>query len=227
MGVSTCGVRRKYYTYFVTNSRGLPSGLQSRPHSGVSRCSALRTSKQKLGAAATLAWDRSGGSIKIFLDARGDSSTSLSPWASTRSAAYKKKNKKRKKREKAEAPAGVDGEEMALDDDRIREKHVQSIRLSCSSRVFRDGAIRRIRESNFRRCLLPPLWFFWWVSSSRLRPCASLSRSSFCFRCRFRNTLRDATDAYWIIYAAGLESCNGVSFNLGCYYRISLSILII
>lgn len=97
MGVSTCGVRRKYYTYFVTNSRGLPSGLQSRPHSGVSRCSALRTSKQKLGAAATLAWDRSGGSIKIFLDARGDSSTSLSPWASTRSAAYKKKQEKKKK----------------------------------------------------------------------------------------------------------------------------------
>lgn len=160
MGVSTCGVDRKYYTYFVTNSRRLPSGLQSRPHSGVSRCSVLRTSKQKLGAAATLAWNRSGGSIKIFLDARGDSSTSLSPWASTRrSAAYKKKQEKKKKREKAEAPAGVDGEEMALDDDRIREKHVQSIRLSCSSRVFRDGAIRRIRESNFRRCLSPPFDF--------------------------------------------------------------------
>lgn len=140
-----------------TNSRELPSGLQSQSHSGVSRCSASRSSKQKLGAAATLAWDRSGGSIKIFLDTGGFSLAFLSSLSffsffslTRRSATYIKKKK-------SKSPHWCERRGNGLDDDRIRGEHVQSIRLSCSSR--RDGAIRRIRETNFRRCLSPPLIF--------------------------------------------------------------------
>jgi len=76
----------------------------------MNRCSALGPSKQKLGATETLAWDRSGGSIKIFLDMR-DSLTfhflSLSLFLLLLSV-----DKERRRVKKKERHWG-DGEEMA------------------------------------------------------------------------------------------------------------------
>lgn len=66
---------------------------------GVSQCNVSRPSKQKLGAVALLAWDRSGGSIKIFLDAGGTLRLLFFSWSSTRSAVYKKKKKDKKKKQ--------------------------------------------------------------------------------------------------------------------------------
>lgn len=225
--VPTRGVRsrhRKYYTYFVSNSRRLPSGLQSWPHSGVSRCSA---SKQKLGAAATLAWDRSGGSIKIFLDAGGGlfNFSLLFSFDEEKRRVYKKKRERERKR-KSRSLCWGGRRGNGLDDNRISGRHVQSIRLSCNS--CWDCAIRRIRESNFRRRLSPPLIFLADIFTLRLGTCASRESGSVLVLLvpRFRNTSRDTTDAYRIIYVACSESCNGVYFNLGRNYQAFPSILI-
>jgi len=181
--------------------------------------------KTELGsvAATILAWDRSGGSIKIFLD----TGVSLSLFffcfflLTRRSAAYKKE---KEKNEPKSSLGWTERKWLRRRSDLRETRAVDTSQLQLASRRYNPKNTR----NQFSEMSVTPFDFSGEVPSPRLGPCATReSQSLFCSFYDFEILFaRVATDAYRIIYAAGPESCNRVYFNLVRHYRTSPSILI-